>query len=71
MIKIICDNDNIIAEVGEKQLAGFRGVVQCSGDKELVELQLATILMELIKAAPELVENALNKAQEAIDNDKS
>lgn len=71
MIEIICNNDEIVAEVGDKQLASYRGVIRIEGDKELVEFQFSNVLLELMKTAPELVENAMQKAIENLDHDKS
>lgn len=71
MIEIICNNDKILAEVGDKQLAGYRGVIRIEGDKELVEFQLSNVLLELMKTAPDLVENAMQQAIENLDHDKN
>lgn len=71
MIEIICNNDKIVAELGDKQLASYHGVIRIEGDKELVEFQFSNVLLELMKTAPELVENAMQKAIENLDHDKS
>lgn len=71
MIKIICDDDIIVAEIGDKQLARYHGVIRIEGDKELVEFQFSNVLLEIMKIAPELLEGALEKATEALEHDKS
>lgn len=71
MIEIICNNDKIVAELGDKQLVSYRGVIRIEGDKKLVEFQFSNILLDLMKTAPELVENAMQKAIENLDHDKN
>ena len=71
MIKIICDDEMIVTELGDKQLAKYRGVIRLEGDKELVEIQFSNVLLEIMKTAPELLEGALEKATEALEHDKS
>lgn len=70
MIKIICDNEKELGSVGDLKAMGFSGRLEFQGDRDLVEHQLATVLLQLMKSTPELLENSLNRAEEYL-NDKN
>ena len=70
MIKILCDDEEELGSIKDMKAIGFHGVLEFRGDRELVETELATVLLQLMKSAPELLENSLNKAKEYL-NDKS
>ena len=71
MIKISCDNDKQLMSTAEMRLVGFRGKIEVSGDKEIVESQLTTILLNLMKSSPELFEKAMANAIRELTNDES
>ena len=71
MIKISCDNDKELMSTAEMRVVGFRGKIEISGDKEVIESQLTTILLNLMKSSPELFETAMANAIKDLANDKS
>lgn len=71
MIKIICDNERKLWSDGNSKAMGFNGRLEMRGDSDLVEHELATILLQLLNSVPELLESALEKATEALEHDKN
>ena len=71
MIKIICDEEKDLGSVKNMKAIGFRGVLEFQGDREVVEHQLATVLLQLMRSAPELLENSLNRAEEYLHDENN
>ena len=69
MIKIICDDEEELGNVKDMKAIAFHGVLEFQGNKRLVESQFASVLIQLMKSAPELIENSLTLAEEYLHDE--
>ena len=71
MVKISFDNDKELMSTAEMRVVGFRGKIEVSGDKEVVESQLTEILLNFMESSPDLFTKAMENAIKELMNDES